>query len=48
MPYLRSVDEMTVVPSRIGWRPNDRYLIEVSPRLRFRGALQLREADLMG
>ena len=39
---------MTVMPSRTGWRQNDRYLIEVSPRLRFRGALQLREADPVG
>ena len=39
---------MTAMPSKIGWRQNDRYLIEVSPRLRFRGALQLRGADPVG
>jgi hypothetical protein len=39
---------MTAMPSKIGWRPNDRCSIKVSPRLRFRGALQLREADPVG
>lgn len=35
------------MPSKIGWRPSNRYSIKVSPRLCFRGDLQIIEAYLV-